>query len=235
MTSFVRFRNRVEAGRRLANALREYANRQDVLILALPRGGVPVGYEVAKALDAPLDIFLVRKLGVPGGEELAMGAIASGGVKVLNEEVIRLEGISDRAIESVYEKELEELRRRELAYRGNSAPQQIRDMTVILVDDGIATGSTMRAAVTALRRQRPSKLIVAVPTAPRSSCVALQLAADDVVVVMTPEPFFAVSQSYDIFGQTSDEEVRELFERSKRRVKGSSEHSSSDSSHDRKP
>ena len=221
MTNFVRFRDRVEAGRMLAKALRDYVNRQDVLILALPRGGVPVAYEVAKALDAPLDIFLVRKLGVPGGEELAMGAIASGGVKVLNQEVIKMEGISDREIESVYAKEQEELKRRELAYRGNAAPLQIRDKTVILVDDGIATGSTMRAAVTALRRQRPSKLIVAVPTAPRSSCAALRLVADEVVAVMTPEPFFAVSQSYEIFGQTSDEEVRELFERSKRRFKGS--------------
>jgi putative phosphoribosyl transferase len=217
MSNFVRFRDRVEAGRMLANALRDYANRQDVLILALPRGGVPVGYEVAKALDAPLDIFLVRKLGVPGGEELAMGAIASGDVKVLNEEVIKMEGISDRDIEFVYAKEREELRRRELAYRGNAAAPQIRDKTVILVDDGIATGSTMRAAVTALRRQRPSKLIVAVPTAPRSSCAVLRLLADEVVAVMTPEPFFAVSQSYESFGQTSDEEVRELFERSKRR------------------
>jgi putative phosphoribosyl transferase len=219
MSNFVRFRDRVEAGRMLANALRDYANRQDVLILALPRGGVPVGYEVAKALGAPLDIFLVRKLGVPGGEELAMGAIASGDIKVLNEEVIRMEGISDHDIESVYAREREELRRRELAYRGHAAPPQIRDKTVILVDDGIATGSTMRAAVTALRRQRPSKLIVAVPTAPRSSCAALRSLADEVVAVMTPEPFFAVSQSYEIFGQTSDEEVRELFERSKRRFK----------------
>jgi putative phosphoribosyl transferase len=228
MTNFVRFRDRVEAGRMLAKALRDYVNRQDVLILALPRGGVPVAYEVAKALDAPLDIFLVRKLGVPGGEELAMGAIASGGVKVLNQEVIKMEGISDREIESVYAKEQEELKRRELAYRGNAPPLQIRDKTVILVDDGIATGSTMRAAVTALRRQRPSKLIVAVPTAPRSSCAALRLVADEVVAVMTPEPFFAVSQSYEIFGQTSDEEVRELFERSKRRFRGSGDHSSSD-------
>jgi putative phosphoribosyl transferase len=228
MTNFVRFRGRVEAGRMLAKALRDYVNRQDVLILALPRGGVPVAYEVAKALDAPLDIFLVRKLGVPGGEELAMGAIASGGVKVLNQEVIKMEGISDREIESVYAKEQEELKRRELAYRGNAAPLQIRDKTVILVDDGIATGSTMRAAVTALRRQRPSKLIVAVPTAPLSSCAALRLVADEVVAVMTPEPFFAVSQSYEIFGQTSDEEVRELFERSKRRFKGSGDHSSTD-------
>ena len=178
MTSFVRFRDRVEAGRMLANALREYANRQDILILALPRGGVPVGYEVAKALDAPLDIFLVRKLGVPGGEELAMGAIASGGVKVLNEEVIRMEGISDRVIESVYAKELEELRRRELAYRGNAGPPQIRDKTVRLVDDGIATGSTIRAAVTALRRQHPTILLVGVPTAPVSSCAALRLVTD---------------------------------------------------------
>ena len=217
MTNFARFRDRVEAGRMLAKALRDYVNRQDVLILALPRGGLPVAYEVAKALDAPLDIFLVRKLGVPGGEELAMGAIASGGVKVLNQEVIKMEGISDREIESVYAKEQEELKRRELAYRGNAAPLQIRDKTVILVDDGIATGSTMRAAVTALRRQRPSKLMVAVPTAPRSSCAALRLVADEVVAVMTPEPFFAVSQSYETFGQTSDEEVRELFERSKRR------------------
>jgi putative phosphoribosyl transferase len=215
MTRIARFRDRIQAGQLLANELSEYANRQNLLILALPRGGVPVGFEVAKALNAPLDIFVVRKLGVPGEEELAMGAIAPGGIRVLDEEVIGLMGISDQVIETVSAREQDELRRRELAYRGHIAPPQVSGKTAIVVDDGIATGSTMRAAIAALRQQCPSKLIVAVPTASPSSCDELRTIADEVVTVITPEPFFAVGCWYAIFDQTSDDEVRRLFQRSR--------------------
>ena len=217
MTRITRFRDRTEAGQLLAKKLSKYANRKDVLILALPRGGVPVGFEVAKALNAPLDILVVRKLGVPGQEELAMGAIATGGVRVLNEEVIRQARISDQLIEAVTAREQSELRRRELAYRGHATPPQISGKTIILVDDGIATGSTMRAAIAALRQQCPSKLVIAVPTAPLSSCDELRTIADEVVAVMMPEHFYAVGLWYAIFSQTSDEEVRQLFELSSHR------------------
>jgi putative phosphoribosyl transferase len=204
------FRDRKEAGHLLARKLAEYADRKDVLVLALPRGGVPVGFEVATALNVPLEILVVRKLGVPGHEELAMGAIATG-VRVLNEEVISQCDIQDRDIEAVSAREQSELRRREGAYRGDAAPPRISGHTIILVDDGVATGSTMRAAVAALRQQGPSKVVIAVPTAPPSSCIELRKFADEVVVVMTPEPFYAVGLSYAIFNQTSDEEVRRLF------------------------
>jgi len=208
---------RREAGQLLAKKLGKYAKCRDLLVLALPRGGVPVGFEVAKALNAPLDIFVVRKLGVPGQEELAMGAIAAGGVRVLDKEVIGLMGISDQEIETVSAREQDELRRRELAYRGHAPPIQVSRKTTILVDDGIATGSTMRAAIAALRQQCPSKLIVAVPTASPSSCDELRRIADEVVAVMTPERFFAVGYWCAIFDQTSDEEVRRLYQRSSRR------------------
>jgi predicted phosphoribosyltransferase len=217
MTYITKFRDRREAGQLLAKKLGKYANRKDVLILALPRGGVPVGFEVANALNAPMDIFVVRKLGVPGQEELAMGAIATGGFRVLNEEVIGLEGIADQVIAAVAAREQNELRRRELVYRGHAAPPHVSGKTIILVDDGIATGSTMRAAIAALRQQCPSRLVVAVPTAPSSSCDELRRAADEVVAVMMPEPFYAVGASYKIFDQTSDKGVRELFERSRYR------------------
>lgn len=198
----------------LAKKLTNYANDPDVLVLALPRGGVVVGFEVARALNAPLDILVVRKLGVPGEEELAMGAIATGGIRVLDDEVVRLMGISDRVIEAVAKKEEDELRRRELAYRGQIPPPRVTGMTCIVVDDGIATGSTMRAAIAALRQQCPSRLIVAVPTAAPSACNELRMLADEVVALITPLLFFSVGHWYVIFGQTSDEEVRQLYQRS---------------------
>jgi putative phosphoribosyl transferase len=214
MTGITKFRDRTHAGRLLAKKLSKYANHKDVLILGLPRGGVPVSFEVANALSAPLDIFLVRKLGVPGEEELAMGAVATGGVRVLNEEVISQTDISDPVIEAVSAREQDELRRRELAYRGSAPPPQVSGKRIILVDDGIATGSTMRAAVVALRQQCPSKLVIAVPTAAPSSGDELRTIADEVVAVMMPKPFYAVGQWYATFTQTSDEEVRQLLERS---------------------
>jgi putative phosphoribosyl transferase len=216
MSRITRFRDRTEAGQLLAKKLSKYANRRDVVVLALPRGGVPVGFQVANTLNAPLDILVVRKLGLPSQEELAMGAIATGGVRVLNEEVISQAGISDQVIEAVTAREQKELNRRELAYRGDAAPPQINGKTIILVDDGIATGSTMRAAIAALRQQCPSKLVVAVPTAPLSSCEELRPIADEVVAVMMPERFYSVGLWYAIFGQTSDKEVRQLFELSRR-------------------
>ncbi len=210
------FRDRFDAGRRLAAKLSAYAGQPDVLILALPRGGVPVAFEVARALEAPLDVFLVRKLGVPGHEELAMGAIASGGIRVLNDDVIRGLNLTSRAIDAATDRELRELERRERAYRGNRPALEVRGRTVILVDDGLATGSTMRAAVAALRRLAPAELIVAVPTAPRSVCAELGQEADFCVAAITPEPFYAVGVSYHDFSQTTDDEVRELLDRADR-------------------
>jgi putative phosphoribosyl transferase len=210
------FHDRTEAGRRVAEMLGDYAHRADVLILALPRGGVPVAFEVAKALNAPLDIFVVRKLGLPSNEELAMGALASGHIRVLNKEVVRSFGVADRIIEAVAEKEQAELERRERLYRGDSSPPEVGGKTILLVDDGIATGSTMRAAIAALRQQDPARIVVGVPVAPASICEVLRADADEVVCAKTPEPFYAVGQWYKIFDQTTDEQVRELFERSKR-------------------
>lgn len=206
-----RFRNRTDAGRQLAERLAAYANRSDVLVLGLPRGGVPVGFEVARALGAPLDVFLVRKLGVPGYEELAMGAVASGGGRVLNDEIVRGLGISENEIDAAVARELEEVARRERLYRGDRPPPDVAGRTVILVDDGLATGATMRAAVAALRRQRPAGIVVAVPTASPDTCEALKAEADDVICAMTPEPFFAVGHWYDDFTQTTDEEVRDFL------------------------
>jgi predicted phosphoribosyltransferase len=182
-----------------------------VLVLALPRGGVPVAFEVARALRAPLDLFLVRKLGVPGQEELAMGAIATGGVRVLNDEVVRVLGIPEEAIEDVTREELMELQRRERAYRGDKPSPDVRDRTVILVDDGLATGSTMRAAVAALRQQNAGRLVVAVPVGAPSTCEELAPEVDDIVCAITPEPFQAVGLWYQDFSQTSDEEVGKLL------------------------
>jgi putative phosphoribosyl transferase len=207
------YRDRVEAGRALASLLRDYADRPDVVVLALPRGGVPVGYEVARALHASLDVFLVRKLGVPGHEELGMGAVASGGVIVLNEQVVRALGIPSRAIESVAEREQRELERREHVYRGDRPPPDVRGRTVILVDDGLATGGTMLAAVRALRQEQPARIVVAVPIAARETCDLLRQEADEVVCAATPEPFHAVGVWYQDFTQTSDNEVRELLAR----------------------
>lgn len=209
------FRGRSDAGQRLAARLQGYANRSDVIVLALPRGGVPVGYELARALGAPLDVFLVRKLGFPGQEELAMGAIASGGVRVLNTNLLRRFHVPDYTVEAIARRELGELERRERAYRGSTAPLSVRGRTVILVDDGLATGSTMRAAAAALRRMDPARIVVAVPVGAESSCEEFGGIVDEVVCAETPEPFRAVGQWYDDFSQTTDEEVRELLERAR--------------------
>src|SRR6202040_3476807 len=189
-----RFRNRTDAGRQLAAKLAAYANRPDVLVLALPRGGVPVGFEVARALGAPLDVFLVRKLGVPGYEELAMGAVATGGVRVLNDEIVRGLGISDHEIDAAAARERQELARRERLYRGNRPPPDVRGRTVILVDDGLATGATMYAAIEALRQQNPARIVVAVPTASPETCEEMKTKADGVICAITPEPFHAVGR-----------------------------------------
>jgi putative phosphoribosyl transferase len=209
----VRFRNRAEAGRALARALSRYAGRDDVVVLALPRGGVPVAYEVAKELGSPLDVFLVRKLGVPGHEELAMGAIASGGVLVLDERVLRWLGISEDQIQKTLARELEELRRREAAYRHGRSLPDLKGKTVILVDDGLATGASMQAAARAVRRHEPARVVIAVPVASRATCVQFQDEVDEVVCAVTPEPFYAVGNWYEDFSQTTDDEVRELLER----------------------
>jgi predicted phosphoribosyltransferase len=206
------FRDRADAGRALAERLGRYADRRDVLVLALPRGGVPVAYEVARALNAPLDVFLVRKLGVPGQEELAMGAIATGGVRILNEEVVRLLQIPEEVIDAASEAAWRELGRRERAYRDDRPLPAVRDRTVILIDDGLATGSTMRAAVAALRRQGPAHVVVAVPVAAPSTCEELRDEVDDVVCLRTPEPFYSVGSWYEDFSQTSDAEVHALLE-----------------------
>jgi predicted phosphoribosyltransferase len=208
------FRNRRDAGRVLAAYLAHYANRPDVLVLALPRGGVPVAYEVANALGAPLDVFLVRKLGVPGHEELAMGAVATGAVRVLNERVVGGLGIPDDVIDAVVAREEQELRRRERLYRGDRLPPDVRGRTVILVDDGLATGATMLAAVRALRQQQPARIVVAVPAGSPDTCAQLRSESDDVVCAITPEPFSAVGRWYEDFAQTSDDEVRALLARS---------------------
>jgi putative phosphoribosyl transferase len=205
------FRDRRDAGRRLAELLRSYANRADVLVLALPRGGVPVGYELARALGAPLDVFLVRKLGVPGQEELALGAVASGGVRVLNADVVEQLDIPPAAIDRLAAEAQRELERREQRLRDGRPAPEVRGRTVILVDDGLATGSTMRAAARALRQRGPAKLVVAVPTAAAETCAALRSEVDEVVCAITPEPFYAVGLWYEDFSQTTDQEVRDLL------------------------
>jgi erythromycin esterase-like protein/predicted phosphoribosyltransferase len=205
------FRDRREAGRLLAEKLAAYANRPDVLVLALPRGGVPVGYEVARALSAPLDVFVVRKLGVPGYEELAMGAVATGGVRVLNDQLVERLGIPESLIDAVAARERQELARRERLYRGNRPPPDVRGRTVILVDDGLATGATMYAAIEALRQQNPARIVVAVPTASPETCEEMEIKADEVICAITPEPFHAVGRWYRDFSQTTDEEVGVLL------------------------
>ncbi len=207
------FVDRRDAGEKLADKLKDYENRPDVLVLALPRGGVPVAYEVATALGAPLDVFLVRKLGVPGYEELAMGAIATGGVSVLNEDVTMSIGLSDSAIKEVRDREQKELERREQLYRGNRSPLDVHGRTVILIDDGLATGSSMRAAIAALRKMSPAKIVVAVPVAAPETCEIIRNEVDEIVCALTPEPFLAVGAWYSDFSQTTDDEVRELLER----------------------
>jgi predicted phosphoribosyltransferase len=208
------FLDRREAGRALGAKLASYGRRNDVTVLGVPRGGVPVAFEVALALGAPLDVFLVRKLGVPGHEELAMGAIASGGVRVLNSSVIQQLRISASDIERAANREERELRRREVSYRGDRPPLDLHGRIAILVDDGLATGSSMRAAVEAARKLAPARIVVAVPVAPSSTAQAMRRIADDVVCVATPEPFYSVGRFYEEFDQTTDEEVRELLRRS---------------------
>jgi len=205
------FRDRREAGRLLAAKLTAYANRPDVLVLALPRGGVPVAYEVARALKAPLDVFIVRKLGVPGHEELAMGAVATGDVRVLNDEIVSALRIPEYVIDKVTAKEQQELARRERLYRGNRPAPDVRGRAVILVDDGLATGATMLAAIKALRQQQPARIVVAVPTAAPETCEELKAEVDDVICAVTPRPFHGVGLWYEDFSQTMDEEVRNLL------------------------
>lgn len=208
------FVDRAEAGRLLAPKLQRYAHQPDVLVLALPRGGVPVACEVARALSAPIDVFVVRKLGTPGQRELAMGAIASGGVLVLNEDVIRLMRIPEDVIDGVAAEEQREMERRERAYRGARPAPDLKGRTLILVDDGLATGSTMHAAVAALRQRRPAKIVVAIPVAPPSALQEFAREADEVVCLLAPdEPFDGVGRWYMDFSQTTDKEVRELLER----------------------
>ena len=208
------YRDRIDAGKQLALRLSEYANPDDVLVLALPRGGVPVAYEVAKALHAPLDIFLVRKLGVPGHEELAMGAISTGGVRVINADVVDYLRIPARAVDAVVDTELRELERRERLYRGSRAEPDVSGKTLILVDDGLATGSTMRAAVEALRQQNPARIVVAVPVSAPETCDEYRMGVDEIICAQTPEPFMGVGMWYRDFSQTTDEEVREILARS---------------------
>src|SRR5213080_1191901 len=205
------FSNRTEAGRLLAEKLLKYAGRTDVIVLGLPRGGVPVAFEVAKRLRAPFDVFIVRKLGVPGFEELAAGAIASGGVRVLNQDVVRAIPYAEEAIEAVTTRETVELERREQIYRQGCTAPELRDRIVILVDDGLATGATMRAAVQALRERGAAKIVVAVPVGPPDTCHEIEEQADETVCLSMPEFFQAVGQYYEDFSQTTDEDVRQLL------------------------
>jgi putative phosphoribosyl transferase len=219
-----RFRDRADAGLRLAAALSAYANRRDVLVLALPRGGVPVAAQAAMKLNAPLDILLVRKLGVPFHRELGMGAIASGGVRIVNKEVVDALGITAEAIEIVAREEQRELERREKAYRGDVAAPKLEGKTVILVDDGIATGSTMLAAIAAARQLKAAHIVVAVPTVAATTYLKMREIADDVVALLKPEEFYAVGQWYESFLQTTDEEVRQLLAEATQRRLASTKH-----------
>jgi putative phosphoribosyl transferase len=213
----IKFEDRTDAGRQLARVLAERSPIDAPVVLALPRGGVPVAYEIASRLDCPLDVLLVRKLGLPSQPELAMGAIATGDVKVLNDDVVRGAGVSSSTIERVSAREMDELRRRERVYRGDRSPLEVRDHTVILVDDGVATGSTLEAAIQALRKRAPRAIVVAVPTAPGDVVERLSGRADDVVCLTSPEPFYAISLSYRDFHQMSDREVTRLIEASSHR------------------
>jgi putative phosphoribosyl transferase len=212
------FPNRAEAGRQLAEKLEKYAGGDDVIVLGLPRGGVPVAYEVTKRLRAPLDVFIVRKLGVPGFEELAAGAIASGGVRVLNQDVVRAIPYAEAAIEAVTARETAELQRREQIYREGRPAPELRDKIVILVDDGLATGATMRAAVKALRQYGAAKIVMAAPVAPPDTCEELAQEADEAICLRTPPFFQAVGQYYEDFSQTSDDDVRELLTRAAQEI-----------------
>lgn len=208
------FQNRTDAGRKLADDLTKYVARPNVIVLALPRGGVPVAFEVARELRVPMDIFIVRKLGVPGHEEMAMGAIASSGVRVLNRDIVRALRINEDEIQKVAEKEQQELTRREQAYRGNRPQLDLRGCTVILVDDGLATGASMQAAVEAVRQQQPQQLIIAVPVASPDVCESFREMVDEIVCFATPEPFYAVGLWYRDFSQTTDLEVQTFLEKS---------------------
>lgn len=216
----MRFHDRRNAGQALATQLMTYADQPGVVVLALPRGGVPVGYEVAMALHAPLDVFLVRKLGVPGQEELAMGAIASGGVRELNLDVVEMLAIPQSTIDQVAAVESKELARRERAYRDDLPPVDVRERVVILVDDGLATGASMRAALVTLRKKQPQRLVAAVPVAPEMTCRELSALADEMICLETPEPFYGVGFWYDDFAPTSDDEVRELLRQAAERPAG---------------
>lgn len=209
------FRDRTEAGKQLATKLTAYADRPDVLVLALPRGGVPVAFEVARELHASLDVMIVRKLGLPGREELAMGAIASGGVCVLNEDIVQMLGIPEKVIHKVAAHERQELARRERLYRGSSRAIDAHGRTVIIVDDGIATGATMRAAVTAVKHLHPARIVIAVPVAAAATCEELAVVADELVCILRPRDFFALGFWYQSFAQTTDEEVRDLLQQAK--------------------
>jgi putative phosphoribosyl transferase len=206
-------KDRVQAGSLLARVLRHYAGREDVLVLALPRGGVPVAFEIVKAIRVPLDLMLVRKLGTPGQEELALGAIAPGGVRVLNPEIVRQVGVTEGEIEEVATRERAELERRQRAYRGDRPEPEVRGQCVILVDDGLATGATMRTAIKALRQRHPARIVVAVPVAPRETIATLRGEVDEVVCLATPAPFWAIGGWYEYFPQTSDTEVKALLAR----------------------
>jgi putative phosphoribosyl transferase len=216
MTDLQRFKNRMHAGELLAQRLGVYAGRRDVIVLALPRGGVPVGFAIAKALDVPLDILLVRKLGVPGHEEYAMGAIASGGLRVLQPAVLETEGISQQVVDEVAQRELREIERREKLYRADRPALDVHDRVVILVDDGLATGSTMLAAVHLLRKGKPAHVIAAVPAAAPDTCRNLRSEVDEMICLYTPDPFYAVGLWYEDFSQTSDKEVQQLLAKAER-------------------
>jgi putative phosphoribosyl transferase len=213
-----RFLNRREAGSELARQLLQYADRSDVIILALPRGGVPVAYEVALALKAPLDVLIVRKLGLPGREELAIGAIASGGIQILNQDIVHALDIDQGVINSVLQQELQELARREQSYRGNRPAPEIKDHTVIIIDDGLATGASMRAAVRAARTRSPVRIVVAVPAAAPQAIDLLQPEVDEIVYVIAPDPFDGVGRWYEDFSQTTDEEVSSLLDDANRQL-----------------
>ncbi len=214
----MKFDDRIDAGNQLARALTRYSGMDNILVLALPRGGVPVAYQVAKELQAPLDVFLVRKLGVPGHEELAMGAIATGGIKVMNQRVVETMDISELAIDEVARQEQQELERREKAYRGERPMPELEERVIILVDDGLATGASMRAAVSAVRTRSPERIVVAVPTAPPETCTAFEDDVDDMVCHITPTPFMGVGGSYKDFTQTTDDEVRHFLEKARKNL-----------------
>ncbi|MGA8766666.1 MAG: phosphoribosyltransferase [Candidatus Acidiferrales bacterium] len=215
------FANRTEAGQKLVLRLRKYANRDDVIVLAAPRGGVPTAFEVATNLKVPLDVFVLRKLGVPGHEELAFGAIASGGVRVLDRNTVEGLGLTGLDIERVTRAEERELERRERAYRDGRPMLDVRGMTVILIDDGIATGSSVRAAIRALRQMKPARIVIAVPVAPPSVCNRLRVEVDELVCLEMPEPFYGVGRFYDDFSQVSDEEVKQLLDSASRQLRDS--------------